>query len=364
MKRSTPTIAPILTALTSVATAILVACGGGSGCNYKPETVANPILEGNMNTCVTFHGGRYYFAQNSDGKLFLRVAADPADLAATPEKMICDMQRDHGLVHMWRPCLVNIDNVWYLYTTADDGNTDNHQLYVLANDSPDPLQGEFRMLGRVSTDPDNNWAIHASVFNYRNQLYMIWSGWVTRRVFAETQCIFIAKMKDPWTIDGPRVLISKPEHEWECQWVNADGSMATAYPLFVNESPTFLCDQSTDRVYIYYSASANWTPHTAIGELSASKDADLLDPASWTKRPHPVMKQDRQTGIYGPGSPCVVPAPDGSQLWLIYKAKDAEIAEAGREINAVYMKPIEIDSRGVPDPGRPATRGKTEKYTN
>jgi GH43 family beta-xylosidase len=323
---------------------------------------ANPVLEGNRNTWVTFHEGRYYFAQNDQGKIFLKVTEDLTDLANVPKNEICDMQNDYGLVHLWRPNLVNIDDVWYLYTTADDGNTDNHQIYVLSNESEDPLEGEFRMLGRISTDADNNWAIHASVFRFRGELYMIWSGWITRRVFAETQCIFIAKMKNPWTLDGERVLISKPEYEWECQWVNADGSMATAYPLFVNESPTFFCDEKTDKAYIYYSASANWTPHAAIGELSAAKDADLLDPASWTKRPHPVMKQDNEAGIYGPGTPCVVPSPDGSQYWLVYKAKDAEIRRAGSsDISAVYMKPVEIDQRGVPEFGRPVGRGTTLK---
>jgi len=333
---------------------LLAACGSEARKRADArETFVNPVFEGNMNTFVTFHEGNYYYAHNELGKIFLRVSGDLTDLANAEPKAICDMEGDYGLIHLWRPNLVNIDGVWYLYTTADDGNNDNHQLYVLSNGSEDPMEGEFRMLGRISTDTDHNWAIHSSVFRFRDELYMIWSGWVTRRVFAETQCIFIARMKNPWTLDGRRVLISKPEYEWECQWINADGGMATAYPLFVNESPVFFCNDRTDKAYIYYSASANWTPYTAIGELSAAKDADLLDPASWSKRPHPVMRQSDRAGVYGPGTPCLVPSPDGSQHWLVYKAKD----EGGA--SAVYMKRIEIDPRGIPDLGQPATRGET-----
>ena len=66
--------------------------------------------------------------------------------------------------------------------------------------------------------------IQATTFEHKGVRYLAWSGWPKRRTNAETQCIYIARMKDPWTLDSPRVLISKPEYEWERQWVNPDGS--------------------------------------------------------------------------------------------------------------------------------------------
>ena len=51
--------------------------------------------------------------------------------------------------HLWNPEIRNIDGKWYIYFAADDGNTDNHQIYVIENDSPDPMQGEFRMKGAI-----------------------------------------------------------------------------------------------------------------------------------------------------------------------------------------------------------------------
>lgn len=57
-------------------------------------------------------------------------------------------------------------------------------------------------------------------------------------------------MKNPWTLSSDRVLISKPEYEWECQWVNPDGSK-TAYPIHVNEAPHFFQPKNKDKVCIF-----------------------------------------------------------------------------------------------------------------
>lgn len=116
---------------------------------------------------------------------------------------------------------------------------DNHQIYVVENEAANPMEGTFVMKGRIQTDKDNNWAIHASTFEHDGQRYMIWCGWQKRRIDSETQCIYIATMENPWTLSSDRILISKPEYEWECQWVNPDGSK-TAYPIHVNEAPNIL----------------------------------------------------------------------------------------------------------------------------
>ncbi len=58
-----------------------------------------------------------------------------------------------------------INNKWYIYCCADDGNIDNRQIYVLENESADRMKGEFVMKGRISTDEDNNWAIMPVLLN-------------------------------------------------------------------------------------------------------------------------------------------------------------------------------------------------------
>jgi GH43 family beta-xylosidase len=63
-----------------------------------------------------------------------------------------------------------------MYFAADDGKNANHRMYVLENSSRDPLEGEWVFKGQLGDDT-NKWAIDASVFENRGQLYMIWSGW-------------------------------------------------------------------------------------------------------------------------------------------------------------------------------------------
>ena len=112
------------------------------------------------------------------------------------------------------------------------------------------------------------------------------------------QCIYIARMKDPWTLDSPRVLISKPEYEWERQWVNPDGSR-TAYPIYVNEGPQFFHSKDNKTLILYYAASGSWSPYYCVGMLTADAESDLLDPASWTKSSVPVFQQSLENEVYG-----------------------------------------------------------------
>ena len=336
----------------------ITACGPSSPKkNATKDCYTNPILRGNSNTSIYFLEGKYYFVENVGDQIWLLVSEDPTTFSKAEPHVVCRAQKSYGLGHIWHPQIIRIDQVWYIYFTADDGNTDNHQLYVLENSNADPLQGEFVMKGRISTDPENNWAIHAHVFEHRGQWYMAWSGWESRRVFKETQCIYIARMKNPWTLDSERVLISRPEYEWECQWINPDGSRATSYPVLVNETPFYFCNDQTDKVYLYYSASANWTSYHVIGQLSAEKESDLLDPASWTKKETPAFKQNREVKIYGPGRPWIIPSPDSTEYYLIYMAKNSEGTTPGDNIRSVFMQKIEIGPDGVPDLGIPIARG-------
>lgn len=104
-------------------------------------------------------------------------------------------------------------------------------------------------------------------------------------------------MENPWTLATERVLISKPEYEWERQWVNPDGGR-TAYPIYVNESPQYFHSKDNRTVIVYYAASGCWSPYYCTGMLTADADSDLLNPASWKKSPVPVFQQRPEDGVY------------------------------------------------------------------
>ena len=213
------------------------------------------------------------------------------------------------------------------------------------------------MKGRIPTDKDNNWAIHASTFEHNGQRYMIWCGWQKRRIDSETQCIYIASMENPWTLSSDRVLISKPEYEWESQWVNPDGSK-TAYPIHVNEAPHFFQPKNKDKVCIFYSASGSWTPYYCVGLLTADANANLLDPASWKKHPTPVFQQEPENEVFGPGGSSFVSSPDGKECYMFYHARQIpNDAPGAMDSRTPRLQKIEWDKDGMPILGIPDKTG-------
>lgn len=160
-------------------------------------TYVNPLFQKGPDPWALFHEGIYYYMHTVQDSLVLWKTTDVTDVKNAPRKTVWIPTESSNKCHLWAPEIHNIDGKWYIYYAADDGNTDNHQMYVLENVNKDPFDGEFVMKGRISTDKDNNWAIDGSVFQNKGELYMVWSGWQTRRVDTETQCIYIARMENP-----------------------------------------------------------------------------------------------------------------------------------------------------------------------
>src|SRR5437763_15236269 len=126
------------------------------------------------------------------------------------------------------------------------------------------------MSGKVS-DRSDKWAIDPTVLSNNGQLYLLWSGWPGD--VNGIQNLYIARLKKPWKIQGKRVKISSPELPWECYTY----APRNAADVFINEGPEILKHDNT--IFLIYSASGCWTDHYALGELSASVNADLMYPA-------------------------------------------------------------------------------------
>ena len=165
-------------------------------------TYTNPLLAVGAEPWAIFHEGKYYYTQGAENKIILWETNDITDLEHAARKEVWIPKEISNSYHLWGPEIHRIDGKWYVYFAADDGNMDNHHIYVIENSSPNPLEGEFVMKGRIKTDKDDNWAIHASTFEHQGQRYLIWCGWPKRRIETETQCIYIARMENPWTQIG------------------------------------------------------------------------------------------------------------------------------------------------------------------
>lgn len=157
-------------------------------------------------------------------------------------------------------------------------------MYVLS--SANPL-GPYKYEGQITDDTDK-WAIDGTVLKWNNELYFIWSGWEEDENICQN--IYIAHMKNPTTIDGKRVLISKPEYDFEKH----------GNPL-VNEGPEVLIEDG--KLFIIYSASGSWTKHYCLGMLSFD-GKDLLNKNSWEKRPTTIFETTND--VLAPGHACFV----------------------------------------------------------
>ena len=134
-----------------------------------------------------------------------------------------------------------------------------------------------------------------SVFNLRKNLYMVWSGWEGDK--NGQQDIYIAKMKNPWTIDGERVRISSTVYDWERHGDLNDPNNPPH--VNVNEGPQIL--KHKKKFYLIYSASGCWTENYSLRMLTFTGKKNLLDSSSWLKSPQPVFDQSPENGVYAPG---------------------------------------------------------------
>jgi len=318
----------------------------------EAQTFKNPILPRGPDPWVLWHKGEYFYIRTVRDKLVLWRTPDVTALGSAEHKTIWTPTDPSNAHHLWAPEIHFMEGKWYVYYAADDGSTDNHQLYVLENSSANPFADEFVMKGRISTDKDNNWAIDGTVFEHAGSWYLFWSGWQTRRVDTETQCIYIARLKNPWTLASERVLISRPEFDWERRYLNNNGRNPN-HVIYVNEGPQPIASPDGKYLHVVYSASGCWTPYYCLGMLTARADSNLLAPESWAKSDHPVFKQSPEDGVYGPGHNCFFKSPDGTEDFILYHARDSETDPPGKDVRSPRAQRFQWNNEGFPLFGTP-----------
>lgn len=293
--------------------------------------------------CITYNGHYYYTMQWLTADTIAVWETSQLDKLAEAKPHIVWTAKSNFGNHFWSPELKRLRGHWYLYFEADDGNTDNHQMYVLECQTDDPMTGEFVLKDVLQTNDEWNYGLHPDVIEVQGELYLFWSGWPKRRAETETQCIYIAKMENPWTVSSERVMISKPEYEWERQWINPNGNRS-AYPIFVNENPQAFLSPSGDRLFVAYSASGIWTVYSTMGLLQAPTAANLLDTSVWRKESEPQFGAD-SLGVVSSSNISIFPSADGGQTLMLYEVKQRE---NGQEVKSIHLKPIEWSPENRP----------------
>lgn len=314
------------------------------------NTFTNPLLPSGADPWVIYHAGYYYYTNSMGDRLVLYKTKNMADLRSAQNKTVWTPPANKTYSkELWAPELHFINNKWYMYFAADDGSNNNHRLYVLENSSADPLQGEWVFKGKL-TDATDKWAIDASVFENKGKLYLIWAGWEGDENVQQN--IYIAQLKDPWTVGSKRVKISSPKYDWEKY---GDLGVNSKPPhVNVNEGPEIL--KHKDKLFLIYSASGCWTDYYALGMLSTSANKNLLDSASWTKSAVPVFKQSPQNGVYAPGHNSFFKSADGKEDWILYHANSQPGQGCGKE-RSPRMQQFTWNKDGSPNFGIPIKEG-------
>ena len=305
---------------------------------WATETFTNPIIGNGADPWVVYQAGYYYLTfTTGSGVLIYRaprlagtngIGHAPVVAAFYPPAPFNQ--------NVWAPELHFIGGKAYVYYAADDGINADHRMFAAESDTAGPTFS-FHAKGKVYDPASDRWAIDGTVLEATNgSLYFIWSGWPGPT--NGLQNLYIAPMRDPLTISGPRVQLSAPDQPWE-SWIE--------------EGPEVL--QRNGRVFIVYAANLSWTDNECLGML-VNTDGNYLNPASWTKLPSPVLATFMGTNgaVYGPGHCGLTTSLDGTQDWIFYHAAKYSGAGWTRDIR---MQSFSWTGNGYPDFGEPVPAG-------
>ncbi len=322
MKRLAPFLVLILAAASASAEA--------------PATFHNPLKRHGADPWLFFHDGWYYLAATTGRDVQLRKARRLEDLKTAEDRVVWKEDEPSRNRDLWAPEFHRLDDGagprWYLYFTAGDGREPSHRMYVAESAGDDPM-GPYSFKARLQTDPnDEFYAIDGTVLTMPDgSHYFVWCG----RPSPSGQGLYIAKMKDPWTLTGPRT------------YLDVDGFGCD----HVREGPVALRHGDEDRVFLVYSACSADTPDYKLGMVSIAPGADPLRTASWKQHAEPIFQRNDAAGVFGPGHCSFFKSPDGREDWIAYHAKPGvAIGYADRSARA---QKIGWDADGAPDLGKP-----------
>lgn len=297
----------------------------------------NPVWSRGADPWAVYENGKYYFTYTAGNSLVIYVINKISDYFEEPNFKQHSLWRPpSGTMYsknLWAPELHKINNKWYAYVAADDGENRNHRMYVLEYSASQLLRGgDWIFKGKI-TDPTDNWAIDGTILEHNDQLYTIWSGWSSPSN-TSTQNLYIAKMSDPWTIEGNRVLISRPDYSWEKKGSN------------INEGPAIIKNKAGE-VFLTYSGSGYWVDDYCLGLMKLKPDGDPMVKSDWIKYDEPILIRNDEGGVFGPGHNGFFKSPDGTEDWIIYHARNLP---GGGDTNYrnVRIQKVNWDENGLP----------------
>lgn len=192
--------------------------------------------------------GTYYFTASVPeyDRIVLRSGRSLVELSDAPEYEIWHKHESGPQsIHIWAPELHYLFGKWYIYYAGGDKD-DIWAIrpYVLECEGDDPVRDPWIEKGKMArADGDEfsfeAFSLDATVFEVNGRWYYVWAEKVG--VGKQISNLYIARMKNGYTLDTVQVLLTTPDYDWE------------RYGFWVNEGPAVL--QRDGKVFLTYSAS-------------------------------------------------------------------------------------------------------------
>lgn len=312
-------------------------------------TYNNTLIEQRADPHIVKHtDGTYYFTATVPDydAIVLRSAPDIQSLQSAEEVTIWTRKPSGtGSGQVWAPELHFIDGKWYIYVALGVAGEWTIRAFVLEGTGDNPLTAIWEEKGIVQTNWDT-FSLDMSTFEVEGVRYLVWAQDDPTWGDSNTS-IMLAPAENPWTISATAVAISRPDLAWERIGHNVNEG---AYAIVRN-----------GRVFITYSASATDSNY-CMGLLSASVDADLMDPMSWTKAQESIFQSNEATGQWGPGHSSFTTSEDGLSDILVYHDrgyKDIDGDPLNDPNRRTRVQKLYWDENGFPVLGEPVPDGET-----
>lgn len=277
-----------------------------------------PFAEHRADPCIAKWQGRYYFIATNDAdgnnSFYIREADTLPGLGAAAETKILDTEQyDHLKRFLWAPEFHQIGGELYIFhagSPGEFGEIQSHVMKLRKGGHPASAADWERPVRVVRRDGsplfERGITLDMTVLEWKGRLYVLWA----QRQFVPHDLgswVYIAEAdrEQPWRLISDPVLLSRPEYGWANNHT------------FVDEGPYALITE--DHLFVTI-ASALVDATYCVGLLRASHDADLLDPASWTKGNYPLLTSRSVPGQFGPGHNSYVTDDDGV-IWNVYHAR-------------------------------------------
>ena len=311
----------------------------------------NPILPRGSSPCLIYHNNKYYYTQSNYIRVSLWCSESVEGLKTAKEHIVYN-PKDTYYISGSR--LYRTDGKWYIYYCSEGQDMSTRLIHVLKNEAEDPLEGSFSHKATIKTG--NLKSIHPYVFHHKQKSYLFWSGYDdTQKNGIDVLRIYIAEMDTPWSISSKPSPILSPKYEWECQWISSNG-LKGKKPTYVNEGPVVIHSRDSSKILLYFAASQTYTTYYCEGLAITSSENDLLSPASWTKLPEPVFRQNPDASVYGAGHLSFFTA--GEDLYMLYQAYSS-IDKNSMDHRSPRMEKISWDADGIPLLGKPSSLQKS-----